>query len=355
MEIWKELNLRKPKGPLLFTAGVFFASRMCYIEKKRNEVRPVRIRIVGAGALGLLYTHQIMATSAQIELFTHSQKQSDLLNLQGLKYINNNTETLMPINASSIHSYEYITKRSEPVDWIFLMVKQKDITESLLNQLIQLSTPETRVLCFQNGIGHMELLHEVFPANRLYAAITTEGAIKLSEHSVQHTGQGTTWVGSMDETAYDSSEFGEPEIMLQSMLLEAGFEVYLSKKIISRIWNKLLINAVVNPLTAIFQINNGALLKAFYLQDIMKALLEEGCLVAKYARIEIADDLWEQLLQVCERTAENQSSMMKDIAEGRSTEIDWINGALLQCADKFDLVLPTHQTLYRMVKHLESR
>jgi 2-dehydropantoate 2-reductase len=201
----------------------------------------------------------------------------------------------------------------------------------------------------------MELLNKVFPANRLYIAITTEGALKLSEHSVQHAGQGITWLGRMDETSYGLSEFDESEKILQFMLIEAGFEVYLSKKIISSIWNKLLINAVVNPLTAIFQINNGALLQAFYLHEIMKALLVEGCLVAKYAKIEIADDLWEQLLQVCERTAENQSSMMKDIAEGRSTEIDWINGALLQCADKFDLVLPTHQTLYRMVKHLESR
>jgi 2-dehydropantoate 2-reductase len=315
----------------------------------------VFIRIVGAGALGLLFAARLKAISAHIELITHSQKQSDLLNLQSLTYINNNTEILMAIDACSIQSYECITNKSEPVDWIFLMVKQKDITESLLSQLIRLSTPETRVLCFQNGIGHMELLNNVFPANRLYIAITTEGALKLSEHSIQQAGQGTTWLGGMDKTSYGSSEFDESEKMLQSMLIEAGFEVYLSKKIISSIWNKLLINAVINPLTAIFQINNGALLQAFYLQEIMKALLVEGCLVAKYAKIEIADDLWEQLLQVCERTAENQSSMMKDIVEGRTTEIDWINGSLLQYADKFKLVLPAHQTLYRMVKHLESR
>jgi 2-dehydropantoate 2-reductase len=119
-------------------------------------------------------------------------------------------------------------------------------------------------------------------------------------------------------------------------------------------WNKLLINAVINPLTAIFQIKNGELLNSLYIKDLMMALLEEGRKVAKYAQIDISDDLWEQLLQVCERTAENQSSM-KDIAEGRITEIDWINGALLNWANPYKLALPTHQTVYRMVKYLESR
>jgi 2-dehydropantoate 2-reductase len=87
----------------------------------------------------------------------------------------------------------------------------------------------------------------------------------------------------------------------------------------------------------------------------MKALFDEGCLVAHKMGIETAEDLWMQLLQVCEKTTDNQSSMMKDIAEGRTTEIDWINGALLRYAENLKIAIPAHQTIYRMVKHLESR
>jgi 2-dehydropantoate 2-reductase len=314
----------------------------------------VRIRIVGTGALGMLFTSKITTTKAQVELITHTHNQSDLLTTNGLKAVEPDLERLFPVQAYSITSSNDTADLLEPVDWLFLMVKQKDVTQNLLTQLLLLATEETRVLCFQNGIGHMEVLKQAFPVNRLYAAITTEGALKLSEHSFRHTGRGTTWVGRMEETN-DCADWDEQEINLQSMLIEAGFEVFLSKKIISNIWNKLLINAVINPLTAILQIKNGALLESVYMQDLMRALFAEGCLVASYAKIEIADNLWEQLVQVCEGTAENQSSMLKDIIEGRTTEIDWINGALLQYANEYKLVLPTHQTLYRMVKHLESR
>jgi 2-dehydropantoate 2-reductase len=315
----------------------------------------VRIRIVGAGALGLLFTSKITTTNTKVELITHSQAQSDLLKLKGIRAVASDGEKVYPVQAYSMISCNNAFDLLEPVDWLFLMVKQKDVTDSLLKELLLLVTAETRIVCFQNGIGHMEVLKQGFPVNRLYAAITTEGALKISEHSYRHSGQGTTWFGRVEEMTLDYTEWDEAEIILQTMLIEAGFEVFLSKKIISNIWNKLLINAVINPLTAILQIKNGGLLESMYMQDLMRVLFEEGCLVARAAKIAIADNLWEQLMQVCEKTAENQSSMLKDILEGRTTEIDWINGALIQYAHQYKVALPTHQAFYRIVKHLESR
>jgi 2-dehydropantoate 2-reductase len=329
---------------------------VCYIEKRENkEVLCLRIKIVGAGALGMLFASQLSSTEAQIELLTHTEGQSDALKRDGLHFIANNKESNIPIEVSSIYSDQCSTDKSDPVDWILLMVKQKDITEPLIQRLLLLATKETRLLCFQNGIGHKELLDQRFPSNRLYAAITSEAALKLSMHSVRHTGRGTTWLGRMEESSAFSDEFDEKEIMLHSLLIKAGFEVFLSKKMISYIWNKLLINAVINPITAIMQIKNGGLLQSPFLMELMSSLLEEGQLVTQKLGIETEANLWEQLLLVCERTSENQSSMMKDIAQGKTTEIEWINGALIRQADKFKLKIPAHETIYRMVKHLESR
>lgn len=315
----------------------------------------MRIRIVGAGALGLLFASQIAATAAIVELITHTQEQSDLLTVEGILAVSSIEELVYSVNAFSMNTLAGTDALLEPVDWLFLMVKQKDITAALAKQLPLLVTPATRIVCFQNGIGHMEVLKQIFASDRLYTAITTEGALKLSETSFRHSGHGTTWIGCLDNMSPASTKWDEAEIILQTMLIEAGFKVFLSKKIISNIWNKLLINAVINPLTAILQIKNGALLESLYIRDLMAVLFEEGCLVARAANIAIADDLWEQLLQVCEKTAENQSSMLKDILEGRITEIDWINGALIQYASQYNVALPTHQALYKMVKHLESR
>jgi 2-dehydropantoate 2-reductase len=318
-------------------------------------VQRLRIKIVGAGALGLLFASQLSSTEAQIELITHSESQSDALKRNGLHSIDINKESTIPIDVYSFFSDRCIADLSDPVDWILLMVKQKDITKPLIERLLQLATQDTRLLCFQNGIGHKELLEQRFPSNRLYAAITTEAALRLSNHSVKHTGRGMIWLGRMEESSAAMAGFDQKEIMLQSLLIKAGFEVFLSKKIISYIWNKLLINAVINPITAIMQINNGDLLQSSNLRELMFSLLEEGRLVAQNSGIETADNLWEQLLLVCERTSENQSSMLKDIAQGKTTEIEWINGALLRQANKLKLEIPTHGSVYRMVKHLESR
>ncbi|WP_227013927.1 ketopantoate reductase family protein [Paenibacillus psychroresistens] len=325
------------------------------MKKRENEVHPVRIRIVGAGALGLLFASKIAATAAIVDLITHTQEQSDLLTAKGILAVSSQEEIVYSVDAFSMHTITGAAELLEPVDWLFLMVKQKDITAALLQQLLLLVTPTTRIVCFQNGIGHMELLKQHFSNDRLYAAITTEGALKLSAASFRHSGHGTTWIGRLENMSSDSVEWDEAEIILQTMLIEAGFNVFLSKKIISNIWNKLLINAVINPLTAILQIKNGALLESLYIKDLMSVLFEEGCLVARAANITIADNLWEQLIHVCEKTAENQSSMLKDILEGRTTEIDWINGALIQYANQYKLALPTHQAFYKMIKHLESR
>jgi 2-dehydropantoate 2-reductase len=313
----------------------------------------VRIRIVGAGSMGMLFAGKISCTGIRVELITHTMEQRDKLNNKSLCLLENGIEQSIHVWATYCASVDY--SESEASDWIFLMVKQKDITDSLFKQLKPFVNEGTRFLCFQNGLGHLEKVQHEFPENQVYAAVTTEAARKISDDIVEHTGFGITWFGKIEKASSKVLKWDEQEKNLQNLLINAGFEVYLSNKMNSLIWNKLILNSVINPLTAILGIHNGGLLCSPPLRDLMKNLLEEGCTVAHQLDVEIADDLWEQLLQVCERTANNHSSMLQDINEGRVTELEWINGALLKCAKFHQLSLPSHDVLYRMVKHLESR
>jgi 2-dehydropantoate 2-reductase len=317
------------------------------------EVKPMRIKIVGAGSLGMLFASKLAAVS-HVEVVTRTAIQSAKLNSQGIHLIEEDGESSVAITAFHLVSAQAVLPDSEVNDWVFLMVKQKDITQDLLAQLQAYIGSETRLLCFQNGMGHMDIMKSWFPFNRVYAAVTTEAALKITESKVEHTGRGITYLGMVDQEV-QAGPFDEQEKMLESVLIEAGFEIYLSKKMISLIWNKLLLNSIINPLTAILNIKNGRLLGSPHLIQLMKTLFDEGILTARMAGIETNENLWEQLLEVCARTALNSSSMLQDITEGRTSEIDWINGALLKVAEKYELALPSHYTLYHMVKHLESR
>lgn len=127
----------------------------------------------------------------------------------------------------------------------------------------------------------------------------------------------------------------------------------MSKNMEIRIWSKLVINAVINPLTAILRVKNGELLESAWTRELMLDLYREACLVAEAKDIQLPDDLWQTILTVCEATSRNHSSMLQDIEQSRTTEIDRINGSLLQMAEELNLDLPAHRTVYRLVKALE--
>lgn len=237
--------------------------------------------------------------------------------------------------------------------WIVLAVKQTALTSELAEAVQKRMGPHSWIVCLQNGIGHVETLTEFIPEERILLAVTTEGALKRSETQAEHTGRGLTWIGCASPNDNERAEAAQKKWV--ELLEIAGFEAFLSKNITSRIWHKLLVNAIINPLTAILQVANGELPGLPQAQQLMRALFDEGTALAAALRIELDPDLWEQLLEVCRRTSANRSSMLQDVLAGRPTEINAINGGLLEKAGTLGLSMPTHLAVYRLVKALEGR
>jgi 2-dehydropantoate 2-reductase len=141
--------------------------------------------------------------------------------------------------------------------------------------------------------------------------------------------------------------------MLIQALGKAGFDARVSNNIKETVWKKLLINAVINPLTAILRIRNGELLESRERIDWMRELFQEGLAVARAEGVNLSPGLWEELLSVCRRTANNHSSMLQDIMNGRRTEMEWINGSLLKAGARHGLELPAHAAVVRRIREME--
>ncbi|MNI04767.1 putative 2-dehydropantoate 2-reductase [compost metagenome] len=302
----------------------------------------MRIGIVGGGSLGLLFSARL-STVFKVEVITRTEEQALAIAACGIHIEGEHAGATYPITAYSFEAMNAscIDERPE-LDYLLLMVKQSDISHGLLAMIQRRVTPKTKVMCFQNGIGHEDQLLNVLQPDQIVLAVTTEGAKRLTATSVAHTGFGLTY---LDETQKKCA----------FILEKAGFEVYLSNNMNTRIWGKLIINSVINPLTALLKVTNGDLLKSPYIHALMMALYQEGISVAAAMHIELPDDHWTTLLSVCERTASNHSSMLQDLMNGRGTEIDMINGSLLSIADRFQLNLPVNQTVYQLVKALENK
>jgi 2-dehydropantoate 2-reductase len=303
--------------------------------------------------LGLLLAGRCSLSDVPTSLVTRSAQQSRLLNLQGLKLTEGENELTVSLHCTS---FEQESMNLDGIhddqtgDWILLTVKQQHMDGRLIRLLQAKCNRGARIVCFQNGIGHMEKLTREIPEEYIYTAVTTEAAFKESGSQVIHTGRGETWIGHEDSRHPD---FSDSEKKLKNSLQNAGFTTNLSKNINRFVWNKLLINSVINPLTAILRVRNGELITSPDWVNTMKALYDEGCSAANSMGITIGNDLWEQLVDVCRSTSQNQSSMLQDIAAGRKTEVEWINGSIIRIAAQSELKVPTHQAVYNMVKGME--
>jgi|TARA_B110000503_G_scaffold131857_1_gene207044 2-dehydropantoate 2-reductase len=215
--------------------------------------------------------------------------------------------------------------------WICCKAYQAQATtEVLLNRF-----PNAVAILLHNGMGPQQQLAKQFPG-RLIWGTTTCGALRLNPHTFQQTGYGTSHLG-MPPGSPDQSPAAA---MLARLATWHGpLNPMVTEHIEALLWQKLLINAVLNPITAAHQIRNGQLLEPAFAAEIDGLCGEIGQLMQHLKQPAIANP--RQLIhKVATLTAENRSSMAEDVRTGRPTEIDYITGFLLHQAQGFGLATP---------------
>ena len=223
--------------------------------------------------------------------------------------------------------------QAEPLDWLLVTTKAADSLNALRPTHNQLSNIK-RILLLQNGVGQQEevqtwLTHQGY-AGQLWVGTTTEAACRNPDTSVHYTGKGQTWVGSWNQA--------ESNALLPEPLI-------LDHQIKQRLFHKLAINAVINPLTAVHRCLNGELLTEQYWPEF-QALASEVETFYKRMNWPIGTNFLDQVTHVAQSTAKNTSSTLQDILNQRPTELPYISGYLLKEAKKHKLSLHLTQQLY---------
>jgi 2-dehydropantoate 2-reductase len=140
-----------------------------------------------------------------------------------------------------------------------------------------------------------------------------------------------------------------------ALLTQAGLKTEAVSAIVPELWAKAILNAGINSITAITGLPNGQLLAQPGLKELLERTVREGQAVAEATGIALpSEDLVERARLVASMTAENKSSMLQDIERGRPTEVDSINGAIVQQARALGLEAPVNAALWALVKGIES-
>ncbi|WP_412497116.1 ketopantoate reductase family protein [Shewanella algae] len=302
----------------------------------------MQLGILGIGAIGQLLAQQLAAAGLEPWLLPRANTPS--LAEQGEKQV----YTLELGDQSLQTSFLCLAQDSsklKQLDLLLVTVKAYQV-EAALEPLLPKLHPDCRILLLHNGLGPHQSLAAKLNGRPLSLGTTSQGALKLSSNHIRQTGSGLTQIGDLIGAPM-------PEAM-KTALLNAIPGSQWSDTILEALWQKLAVNAVINPLTAIHRVNNGALAAPEF-EGTICAILYELLQVAKQEGIALTfDTLHARVKEVIRLTAANYSSMYQDLKHGRKTEIDYINGYLQQRAEQYGLTLPINSELLAQIKALES-
>ncbi|MDQ0493075.1 MULTISPECIES: ketopantoate reductase family protein [Paenibacillus] len=316
------------------------------------------IDIIGAGSLGLLFAGRLASSGTEVRLWTRTLEQARMIACEGITVFDKKGRTAVHVpgdrlQVAPLADWQRLNSHTA-VQWILLMTKQGGVDE-VLKQILPVAKTEraTGIVCLQNGIGHIERIRRAWPEAVLYPAVTTEGAKRQGAASVVHAGAGITEIGWPEEQEKAQDRNFKQYVL--NRLLAAGFDVCLSKEIENGMYRKLLINAVINPLTAIWRIRNGELLSDPVRLHMMRKLYDEGIQVYEAHGIHWESGWWDQIMNVCQATAENHSSMLADVLAQSMTEVASINGQLVQMAELAGVTAPTHEVLWQLIEGMRLK
>lgn len=287
------------------------------------------IGIIGGGAIGLLFASYLHKVH-HVTVYTRTAEQAQCLNEKGL-LLKKGNET----EKAAIQAFQLEPAGPARHDLLIVAVKQYHL-EGILPFLAGGKSP---LLFLQNGMGHLEYIHQLPQEKEIYVGVVEHGAMKQGDNIVCHTGIGAAKVASVTGDMNLIAEFTQP-----------GFPFVCMDDYEEMLKSKLIANAVINPLTAVLSAENGELLANPFYHELFLRLFDEVALVLEFPD---KQKIREHVADICRRTAENRSSMLRDLENGRKTEIDAILKYTISLAEKKSLDVPLSRSLYAMVKGKE--
>jgi len=296
------------------------------------------ILLVGTGALATLFAARLSEAGHSVSMLGTWPQGLRALQEHGARIVDaNGIEHAYPVYATDDPREVSGTK------YALVLVKSWQ-TERAARQLKESLASDGLAITLQNGIGNKETLTRDLGTARVALGITTTGATLLGPGLVRAGGDGVL-----------SLEQHQALAPLEAALRSSNFNLHIVDDAQSLIWGKLVINAAINPLTALLRVTNGELLSRPNVRKMMAALASETAQVAaaEHVRLPFRNPV-SAAEDVARKTASNHSSMFQDIRRGAPTEIDAICGAVTRRAALHGINAPYNRACWQLVRGMVS-
>ncbi|WP_194841275.1 2-dehydropantoate 2-reductase [Salinibacillus xinjiangensis] len=287
----------------------------------------MNIGIIGAGSTGLLLAASLAKSNHKITMYVRRKTQQRKLQHNGVHLRPNGMTSKVD---SQMHNELGLQ------DLYIICVKQPVLQKNVEGWINQIPRDKP-ILFLQNGMSHVDVIADF--EQPIFVGVLDHGAKRVDDYTVEHTGIGEIRVGIIRK----DDEALAKRVVLQ--LHEERFPIIFEENTLHIMKRKLIVNAVINPLTAMFNVRNGRILENAHLKALAKQLCYEACLALDMD----FETHWIYVKQVAKKTESNSSSMREDVKQNQQTEVEAITGYLLQLTDQ---ELPYNSFIYHGVQSL---
>ncbi len=294
----------------------------------------MRIGVMGAGAVGCYYGAMLALAGHEVRLVGRPAH-AEAMRRDGLRLEIRSQLKSVRVEAGS----EAALLRG--TELVLFCVKSTDTDRAAAAMEPHLE-PGTAVLSLQNGVDNAERLAGAL-RQEVIAAVVYVATEMAGPGHVRHHGRGELVIGRSA-----SSE------RIAAMFRAAGVPVDVSDNVLGALWAKLIVNCAYNALSAIAQLPYGRLVQGEGVTAVMRDVVDECLAVASAARVRVPGDSWQAVQRIAETMPGQLSSTAQDLARGKPTEIDHLNGFVARRGEVLRVATPVNRALTVLVRLLEG-
>ena len=296
----------------------------------------LKFAVMGAGAVGCYYGSMLARAGHDVVLIARSQHVQAITSV-GLRLQTQTFDEQVHLQASSDAS------AVQDADVVLFCVKSGD-TEAAGSLMLPYLQADALVMCLQNGVDNADRLRAVLPQHTVSAAVVYVATEMAGPGHVKHHGRGDLVV-----------EPSAAKTGAAQALVAAGVPTEVSDNVRGALWAKLVLNCAYNAVSAITQLPYGRTVAGVGVRDVMRDVVTECLAVAKADGVQVAGDVHAAVANLAGSMPSQLSSTAQDLARGKPTEIDYLNGFIVQRGKALNIATPANRVLWGLVKLLESK
>jgi 2-dehydropantoate 2-reductase len=300
----------------------------------------MRICVIGCGAVGSLFAaHLAKAGEAEVWVYDVWKEHIQAIRKSGLQ-LSGAADFTAALNATS-------DARELPRCDYGIVATKAIHTRSAITQVAHLFDENSAVCSVQNGVGNEEIIAE--QVKYVIRGTTFPAGHPIGPGHIGYDIKGDTWIGPFEPTNTAMSKVEE----LALLISRSGMNTIALKDARGAQWTKLIFNASTNPVGALTLLHHRAATQLGPTAQLFHDLISEGEAVAKKLGIELHGDPRQLVEKGASAPGRHRASMLQDVLAKRQTEVDFMNGAIVQWGEKVGVPTPLNKALWELIKGLE--